>query len=83
MQRVYWVGFVSVVFLVIYLYTTRGRSLQEFITLLSQDDHTSGWINRGEFHTFNQAAKELNLEIGYGRVRAETGMQHYIKIGKK
>lgn len=42
------------VLVVFYLYTTRGRSLEEFITLLSRDDHTSGWINSetGKQHYF-------------------------------
>lgn len=55
--------FALIGFTFLYLYLSAGRTQKEFVELLSREDHTEGWINRGEYNVFARAADDLGLKI--------------------
>lgn len=71
---------ILIMFTLLYFNLSAGRTQKEFVELLSHEDHTEGWINRGEYNVFVRAADDLGLKIAYGRIQEETGKQHYFKV---
>lgn len=54
---------ILIMFTLLYLNLSAGRTQKEFVDLLSREDHTEGWINRGEYNVFARAASDLGLKI--------------------
>ena len=80
MDRFIFLIFGLIWFTLLYLNRPTIRTQEEFVELLSREDHTEGWINRGEYGVFERAADDLGLKFAYGRIQEETGKQHYFKV---
>lgn len=74
--------FVSVAFFVFYFKRKydETRSYNKYKELFSLGTHTNGYVHQSEFSGFQLAVNEQALNIGYGRVNTETGLQHYVII---